>query len=189
MKLKSLFILFFLMFLLIPLSEIVAANTDITITATSDCNITVAPCLGGGAGILCASIGDTNTIKISTPATTVGVITCESNSITASIKQACSYQCLRAKQILKKDIVDELANVSQNAFTKNACNVLRIVTGSAGKTFATFAVIAVGIGFFTGKVSWGLMIGVSAGIATMFGGPSIVAAVSGQSTEIMCNIN
>ena len=175
------------MFSLNSLSAI-AANTIITITATSDCSTSALPCVGTGTGILCAASGDTNTIKISAD-TTVGVITCESNSITTIVKQACSYQCQRAKQMLKRDIVDELPNVSQNAFTKNACNVLRIVTGSAGKTFATFAVIATGIGFFTGKVSWGLMIGVSAGIATMFGGPSIVAAISGQKTDMMCQIN
>ncbi len=182
------------MFSLNSLSAI-AADTPIVIVAASNCAIDAGPCSGGapasgvGSGkMVCAAAGDTNTIKISAD-TTVGVITCESNSITTIVKQACSYQCQRAKQMLKRDIVDELPNVSQNAFTKNACNVLRIATGSAGKTFATFAIIATGIGFFTGKVSWGLMIGVSAGIATMFGGPSIVAAISGQKTDMMCQIN
>ena len=192
MKIKSLFILFFLIFLLAPLSEIVAANnTDITISSTSNCAITVGPCDGvnavGGGKMTCGAAGDTNTFKAE--GSIIGVITCPANSVTTNEKNMCSFQCQRAKQILKKDIADELANVSQNAFTKNACNVLRIVTGSAGKTFATFAVIATGIGFFTGKVSWGLMIGVAAGIATMFGGPSIVAAISGQSTDMMCGIN
>ena len=93
---------------------------------------------------------------------------------------------MRAK--LKGDIVDADPNVNKNSFTKSACNALKIATGSAGKTFATFAVIATGIGFFTGKVSWGLMIGVAAGIATMFGGPSIVAAISGESTNMKCDI-
>jgi type IV secretory pathway VirB2 component (pilin) len=83
--------------------------------------------------------------------------------------------------------LDASANVSSNSLTKVMCNALRIVTGSAGKTFAAFAIIATGIGFFTGKVSWGLMIGVAAGIATMFGGPSIVAAISGENTDMMCN--
>ena len=82
--------------------------------------------------------------------------------------------------------LDASANVSSNSLTKVMCNALRIVTGTAGKTFATFAIIATGIGFFTGKVSWGLMIGVAAGIATMFGGPSIVAAISGENTDLMC---
>jgi type IV secretory pathway VirB2 component (pilin) len=35
------------------------------------------------------------------------------------------------------------------------CNVYKIATGKAGKIFAAFVVISVGIGFFTGKVSWG----------------------------------
>ena len=81
---------------------------------------------------------------------------------------------------------DVSANISSNSLTRVMCNALKIVTGSAGKTFATFAIIATGIGFFTGKVSWGLMIGVAAGIATMFGGASIVAAISGEDTKMMC---
>lgn len=70
-------------------------------------------------------------------------------------------------------------SVNENALTRAMCNAFKIVTGNAGKAFAAFAIISVGIGFFTGKVSWGLMIGVSAGIAAMFGAPSIVAVISG----------
>lgn len=69
---------------------------------------------------------------------------------------------------------------SDNILVDTMCNALKIVTGNAGKSFAAFAIISVGIGFFTGKVSWGLMIGVAAGIAAMFGAPSIVAAISGE---------
>jgi len=84
---------------------------------------------------------------------------------------------------------DASASTSSNSLTRVMCNALRIVNGGAGKTFAAFAVIATGIGFFTGKVSWGLMIGVAAGIATMFGASSIVAAISGESVNTMCTIN
>jgi type IV secretory pathway VirB2 component (pilin) len=73
------------------------------------------------------------------------------------------------------------ADANQNAFVDTLCNALKIVTGSGGKAFAAFAIISVGIGFFTGKISWGLMIGVTAGIAAMFGAPTIVAAISGGS--------
>jgi len=73
------------------------------------------------------------------------------------------------------------ANISSNALTTAMCNIMRITTGNAGKAFAAFAIISVGIGFFTGKVSWGLMVGVSAGIAAMFGAPQIVSAISGTS--------
>ena len=92
-------------------------------------------------------------------------------------------------QAFAQTIVDSSYNISSNSLTRVMCNALRLVTGSAGKTFAAFAIIATGIGFFTGKVSWGLMIGVTAGIATMFGAPSIVAAISGQDTKTSCNLN
>ncbi len=73
------------------------------------------------------------------------------------------------------------ADSNQNALATVMCNVLKVVTGNAGKAFAAFAIISVGIGFFTGKLSWGLMIGVVAGIAAMFGAASIVSAISGRS--------
>ena len=76
--------------------------------------------------------------------------------------------------------LDASASVSSNSLNRVMCNALRIVTGGAGKTFAAFAVIATGIGFFTGKVSWGLMIGVAMGIAAMFGAPTIVSAITGK---------
>ena len=75
---------------------------------------------------------------------------------------------------------------ADNAFVSVICNMLNLVTGNAGKAFAAFAIISVGIGFFTGKVSWGLMIGVAAGIAAIFGAPSIVAAISGDSSGFDC---
>jgi type IV secretory pathway VirB2 component (pilin) len=69
--------------------------------------------------------------------------------------------------------------INNNAFTRTLCNAIRIVTGTGGKAFAAFAIISLGIGFFTGKVSWGLMIGVTAGIAAMFGAPTVVSAIAG----------
>ena len=74
------------------------------------------------------------------------------------------------------------ATVNTNVLVTVMCNVLRIVTGNGGKAFAAFAILSVGIGFFTGKVSWGLMIGVAAGIAAMFGANTIVSAITGTST-------
>jgi type IV secretory pathway VirB2 component (pilin) len=94
---------------------------------------------------------------------------------------------LASEALAQGGTADVSANISSNSLTRVMCNALKIVTGSAGKTFASFAIIATGIGFFTGKVSWGLMIGVAAGIATMFGGPSIVAAISGEDTKLMCD--
>ena len=108
-----------------------------------------------------------------------------------AVKAFCTASCesYRSDAGLTLGNLDAVSNLSSNTLSKAMCNALRIVNGGAGKTFAAFAVIATGIGFFTGKVSWGLMIGVAAGIATMFGASSIVAAISGEKVETMCDIN
>jgi len=67
-----------------------------------------------------------------------------------------------------------------NALTGTMCRAFQLATGTAGKTFAAFAIISMGLGFFTGKVSWGLMIGVMAGIAAIFGAPTMVSAIGGE---------
>lgn len=72
------------------------------------------------------------------------------------------------------------ADHNDNILVGTMCNALKIVTGNAGKAFAAFAILSVGIGFFTGKVSWGLMIGVAAGIALIFGAPTVVSAITGR---------
>lgn len=66
-----------------------------------------------------------------------------------------------------------------DAMTQTLCNVYKFITGGVGKAICSFVIIGVGIGFFTGKVSWGTLIGVTLGIASLFGGPSIMAAVTG----------
>jgi len=73
---------------------------------------------------------------------------------------------------------------SNNALVSGICNAYRIVTGKAGKVFAAFAVIAAGVGFFTGKVQWGLIISLVLGIAAIFGAPSIVSAITGDGQPI-----
>ena len=69
------------------------------------------------------------------------------------------------------------------------CNVLKFVTGGIGKTIASFIIIGVGLGFFTGKVSWGLLIGVTLGISAMFGAPAIIGAITGGGTKELCTTN
>ena len=106
--------------------------------------------------------------------------------------EATKTNIINAKIAYNKAKLDPMSDAKYDTedqgFSRVMCQALKVVTGSAGKTFASFAIIATGIGFFTGKVSWGLMIGVTAGIATMFGAPSIVAAISGQDTTMKCNV-
>lgn len=69
--------------------------------------------------------------------------------------------------------------VNQNALVAVMCNALDLITGGTGKTIATFAVIGLGIGFFLGKISWGLMLSIALGVAALFGAPTIVNAIAG----------
>jgi len=72
-----------------------------------------------------------------------------------------------------------------NALTRVLCNVFKLVTGKAGKTFAAFAIISAGVGFFTGKLQWGLLIALTLGIAAIFGAPTIVSAITGNSDSVV----
>ena len=80
---------------------------------------------------------------------------------------------------------------ASDAFLSEMCNVVNIVSGPVGKAFAAFAIVSVGIGFFSGKVSWGLLVGVGVATTTIFGAPSIVSAISGdpsfQCSDIIYN--
>jgi len=58
------------------------------------------------------------------------------------------------------------------------CNALSFFTGNLGKTLALFALIALGVSFFLGKISWGTVLAVAFGIACIFGGTAIVNALS-----------
>ena len=193
MKLKSLFILFFSIFLLSLSSEAMAVTIPI-----GENSVCATEC----AKIACGKAEDINSLTSAVADVSVGTnanFNCYApaagkalSDVVAALQPTCIAKCNNIKNRIRQGagfIEDAESNISQNSFTRSACNALRIVMGGAGKTFATFAVIATGIGFFTGKVSWGLMIGVAAGIATMFGGPSIVSAISGEDTKTMCNIN
>ncbi|MFM6972763.1 MAG: TrbC/VirB2 family protein [Alphaproteobacteria bacterium] len=159
--------------------------------STSTCDTTSICTSGGGAAsgsnTLCDKGSQAND-NCSSGFKFIKTYSCASADVTC--QNTCISACNEIKSyILHPGIADTTSNVSSNSFTRSICNALKVVTGSAGKTFASFAIIAVGIGFFSGKVSWGLMIGVAAGIAAMFGAPSIVAAVSGQDTKTSCDIN
>lgn len=78
-------------------------------------------------------------------------------------------------------------DTDNNKLVDAVCRVYLIATGTAGKAFAAVGVISVGIGFFTGKVSWGLMISVAAGIAVFFGAPSIIGVISGSDASNLCS--
>ncbi len=188
MKITLNSILFLVLFLLSSRAFAVTKTVDSSTACTSAgvCSANAGGAISG-SNTLCDSNGQT-TDTCGTMFRFIETYTCTNDAT------ACQNMCISACNKIKgfianPGIADVSSNVSSNSFTRSMCNAFRVVTGSAGKTFAAFAIIAVGIGFFSGKVSWGLMIGVAAGIAAMFGAPTIVAAISGQNTDMMCHIN
>ncbi|MBQ4874731.1 MAG: TrbC/VirB2 family protein [Rickettsiaceae bacterium H1] len=68
---------------------------------------------------------------------------------------------------------------SDNAIRKVICNIVVQLTGPIGQGISTIAIIFIGIGLFMGKISWGLALGITIGIAMLFGAQTIVEWVSG----------
>jgi type IV secretory pathway VirB2 component (pilin) len=79
------------------------------------------------------------------------------------------------------------AELGDDPFTAVGCRVYGILVGTPGKVLASVVIITLGMGFFTGKVSWGLMIGAAAGIGAMFGAPEIVNLISGDEGDLNCD--
>lgn len=141
---------------------------------------------------------DSNACKEITPGTGTidGVDLCKAAGISCDTLPSNSIRCTNIKSMAacistgsaSGNCQWTVEDVDNNKLVDAVCRVYQIATGTAGKAFAAVGVISVGIGFFTGKVSWGLMISVAAGIAVFFGAPSIIAVISGdQSATSLCS--
>ncbi len=76
--------------------------------------------------------------------------------------------------------------LDNSPITRGLCNVFELVGGNIGKSLAIFAIVMVGFGFFTGKFSIALVIGITLGIGILFGAPKIIAALTGE-TAVNCS--
>lgn len=65
------------------------------------------------------------------------------------------------------------------------CNAYGLFNGPIGKAFAIFAIVALGVLFFLGKVNWGTAIAIALGIGAIFGAPALVGMLTGSS-ETKC---
>jgi len=61
------------------------------------------------------------------------------------------------------------------------CNAYGLFNGPIGKAFAIFAIVALGVLFFLGKVNWGTAIAIALGIGAIFGAPALVGMLTGTS--------
>ena len=79
---------------------------------------------------------------------------------------------------------DELNSDFNRSLADTLCNVLKFVTGSVGKTIATFAIIFIGVTFLNGKCNWTVLVTFSVGLAAIFAAPKIISTFTGGS--IVC---
>lgn len=72
---------------------------------------------------------------------------------------------------------------SYNGVSVVLCRVNDYVAGKLGKTFLIFALVMIGVAFFLGKVSWGMIVSVLLGAGFMYGGTKLVMQVSGTDED------
>ena len=77
-------------------------------------------------------------------------------------------------------------NLNNSPIARGLCNLFELAGGNIGKAIAIFAIVAVGFGFFTGKFSIALVIGITLGIGILFGAPKIISALTGTDA-VDCN--
>ena len=82
----------------------------------------------------------------------------------------------------------QLAMAGEEAATIQGvlCNAYGLFNGPIGRSLAIFAVVALGVAFFLGKVSWGTAIAIALGIGAMFGAPTIVSTITGGTVGTTC---
>lgn len=73
----------------------------------------------------------------------------------------------------------EAAASGSDGISGALCNVIGQLNGPWGKGIATIAVVALGIGLFLGKLSWGLAISTAIGIGMIFGASALVSTIGG----------
>jgi type IV secretory pathway VirB2 component (pilin) len=89
----------------------------------------------------------------------------------------CITFCL-ASAITLLPSISEAAAQQGGAIADVLCRVRDALTGPIGRGIATIAVVALGIGLFLGKLSWGLAVATALGIGMIFGANTIVMWLS-----------
>jgi|GEM_PF-5191602 len=73
-----------------------------------------------------------------------------------------------------------------NPISDSMCKIYYAVTGSIAKVISVFVVIVTALGFFLGKVSWGIIISIVVAISLMFTGRQILSVFVGPKADGGC---
>jgi type IV secretory pathway VirB2 component (pilin) len=65
-----------------------------------------------------------------------------------------------------------------DAISSVLCRVSKLLTGGIGQAVATIGIVVLGMGLFTGKLSWTTAIATALGIGIIFGAGTLVNSIS-----------
>ena len=103
-------------------------------------------------------------------------------SISGSIRIFFAFLCLMfsATNNIYADPADQGGGgrTDNNAIENTLCTVVNSLTGGIGRGIATIAIIALAIGLFLGKLSWGLAMATGIGVGMVFGAKTVVEWLS-----------
>lgn len=81
---------------------------------------------------------------------------------------------------------DTLNSKMDRSLADTLCMVLKFITGSVGKTIATFAIIFIGVTFLNGKCNWTVLVTFTVGLAAIFAAPKVIQTFTGASANEVC---
>jgi type IV secretory pathway VirB2 component (pilin) len=73
-----------------------------------------------------------------------------------------------------------------NPISDTMCKVYYAVTGTVAKVVATFVIMIIALGFFLGKVSWGIVISAVIAISLLFSGRVLLTTFIGPKADSGC---
>lgn len=86
---------------------------------------------------------------------------------------------------LSPDIQSAAAASADDPITEVLCKVTTALTGKLGKSIATIGIVALGVGLFLGKLSWGLAVATAVGVALIFGAGTFIEWIN-PSANVNC---
>ena len=76
---------------------------------------------------------------------------------------------------------------SQSTLDNTLCIAVNNLTGRTGKAIGTIALIVLAIGWFLGKISWGVVVMTIVGIGVMFGAGELIEFIADDPNIAECS--
>ena len=101
---------------------------------------------------------------------------------------ACSFLVLALScfNYSQARVSDKVKFAENNPISDNMCKIYYATTGTIARVIAIFVIVVTAVGFFLGKVSWGIIISIGIAIGLMFSGRSLLQTFVGPKASSGC---